>query len=374
MIRPSTLATTAIMRGFVENVYLTNYAPKLADPNVVDFSALQNMKPKQLIATNGNPQQAVAALTPDTISQGTVPLLEMLQVHKEQATGLSKAAQGLNDTLYVSGNSEEKMQRAMSAAQVRIQFMARRFAETGFKRLVEGVYKTIRDKMRGREIGYFDQNDVYKEVDPATLPDNMLLYIDADVGENGNSNTIRKMSMIGNQLLPALKAAGAGGAINPEAAVKIACKTLEAMDLDPLDYLVDYTSEDFKKKAIESRKMEEQAAEKARQLAETVQQLDIAQKNATMALTNIQSKNALQDNAKQLMVALDKSYQEWAKIQIAAAKEGVAAPQQPDIQQLLGIAMKTIQSDIAGDASAPKGAPETPQPQGPAAMLPEQMM
>jgi len=374
MIRPSTLATTAIMRGFVENVYLTNYAPKLADPNVVDFSALQNMKPKQLIATNGNPQQAVAALTPDTISQGTVPLLEMLQVHKEQATGLSKAAQGLNDTLYVSGNSEEKMQRAMSAAQVRIQFMARRFAETGFKRLVEGVYKTIRDKMRGREIGYFDQNDVYKEVDPATLPDNMLLYIDADVGENGNSNTIRKMSMIGNQLLPALKAAGAGGAINPEAAVKIACKTLEAMDLDPLDYLVDYTSEAFKENAAKSRKMEEEAAEKARQLAETVQQLDIAQKNATMALTNIQSKNALQDNAKQLMVALDKSYQEWAKIQIAAAKEGVAAPQQPDIQQLLGIAMQTIQSDISGDASAPKGAPETPQPQGPAAMLPEQMM
>ena len=34
MIRPSTLATTAILRGFVENVYLTNYAPKLADPNI----------------------------------------------------------------------------------------------------------------------------------------------------------------------------------------------------------------------------------------------------------------------------------------------------------------------------------------------------
>ena len=60
MIRPATMATTAILRGFVENVYLTNYSPKLADPNVVDFSALQNMKPKQIIATNGNPQTAVS--------------------------------------------------------------------------------------------------------------------------------------------------------------------------------------------------------------------------------------------------------------------------------------------------------------------------
>ena len=100
--RSSTLASTAILRGFVENTYLTNYSPKLADPNVVDFSALQNMKPKQIIPTNGNPAAAVAPLPPEQISTGTVPLLEHLQLIKEQATGMSKAAQGLQDDLYVS--------------------------------------------------------------------------------------------------------------------------------------------------------------------------------------------------------------------------------------------------------------------------------
>jgi len=261
MIRPSTLASTAILRGFVENVYLTNYSPKLADPNVVDFSALQNMKPKQIIATNGNPNAAVAALTPDTISTGTVPLLEALQMHKEQSTGLSKAAQGLNDTLYVSGNSEEKMSRAMSAAQVRIQYMARRFAETGFKRLAEGIYKMLRSKFRGREMNYYDQNDFMKSIDPAMLPDNMLLLVDADVGENSNSNIIKKMQLVGSQLIPALQQAGAGGAVDPSAAVKIACKTLEAMDLDPLDYLVDYTDPKFIEAAIQSRKDEAAAGQ-----------------------------------------------------------------------------------------------------------------
>ena len=87
--RSSTLASTAILRGFVENTYLTNYSPKLADPNVVDFSALQNMKPKQIIPTNGNPAAAVAPLPPETISPGTVPLMEHLQTIKEQATGMS---------------------------------------------------------------------------------------------------------------------------------------------------------------------------------------------------------------------------------------------------------------------------------------------
>ena len=354
MIRPSTLATTAIMRGFVENVYLTNYAPKLADPNVVDFSALQNMKPKQIVATNGNPNGAVASMTPDTISTGTVPLLEMLQVHKEQATGLSKAAQGLNDTLYVSGNSEEKMQRAMSAAQVRIQFMARRFAETGFKRLVEGVYKTLRTKLRGKEVKFFDQNDMFKSVDPGMLPDNMLMYVDIDVGENSNNNIIKKMGMVGQQLIPALQQAGAGSVVAPEAAAKIACKTLEAMDLDPLDFLIDYTDPKFLEQAVQARQQEQQAGDVARKLEEKIKELDAIQREATVELTKVQSRNAMQDNTKQLMVALDKSYQEWAKLSIQAAEKGVTLDPHPGGEALLVIAKKIIEADLAkGDEQAP---------------------
>lgn len=369
MIRPSTLASTAILRGFVENVYLTNYAPKLADPNVVDFSALQNMKPKQVIATNGNPTAAVAPLTPDTISTGTVPLLEVLQLHKEQSTGLSKAAQGLNDTLYVSGNSEEKMSRAMSAAQVRIQYMARRFAETGFKRFAEGVYKMLRDKYRGKEFKYVDQNDFTRSIDPSSLPDNMVMYIDADVGENSNSNMVKKMDLVGSKLIPALQSAGAGGAVNPAAAVRIACTTLEALDLDPLDFLVDYTDPVFLKKAEEDRKAEALAMEKKKQLEEQVKQLDLAQRQATINLTNIQAKNAIQDNTKQLMVALDKSYQEWAKLYIDAAKEGVELPPQPKAEDLLAIAQKVIRSDLSFDASSPAGGIALPSVSGPAAAL-----
>jgi len=371
MIRPATMATTAIMRGFVENVYLTNYSPKLADPNVVDFSALQNMKPKQIIATNGNPQGAVASLTPDTISQGTVPLLELLQQHKEQATGLSKAAQGLNDTLYVSGNSDEKMARAQSAAQLRIQYMARRFSETGFTRLVNGVYKLLRTKMRGKTVKYYDQNNFFKSIDPSTLPDHMLMMIDADVGENSNSNVIKKMDLIGSKLLPALVQAGAGGAVNPQAAVRIACKTLEAMDLDPLDFMVDYTADDFKENAEKSRQGEIAANEKKQKLEEQKLQLDMAQRQATLDLTNIQSKNAMQDNAKQLMVSMDKSQQEWAKLFIAAAKEGVELPPHKSIDELLGIAKAVIKADIS-DASAPQGSTAPQALPGPA-MAPQQM-
>ena len=109
--------------------------------------------------------------------------------------------------------------------------------------------------------------------------------------------------------------------------------------------------------------------EKKKQLEEQIKQLDLAQRQATINLTNVQAKNAMQDNTKQLMVALDKSHQEWAKIFIDAAKEGVELPKPPNIEELLRIAKTAIDSDINMDASSPAGGIGLPQQQGPAAAL-----
>jgi hypothetical protein len=361
MARPSTLGTTAILRGFIENVYLTNYAPKLADPNTVDFSSLQNLKPKQLIPVTGNPNNVVASLTPDAISVGTVPLLELLQTHKEQATGLSKAAQGLNDLLFVSGNSEEKLSKAISAAQVRIQYMARRFVETGFKKLAEGVYKALKSKMGGQTQEYLSSKGYFRSVDPATLPECLSLEIDADVGENGNTNVVKKMEIVGKSILPALREAGAGGIIAPAAAANIAARTLEALDLDPLDYIVDYTAPDFAEKAEAARKAEEEAENRRRQLEDKIKQLDIKQREATIALTDIQGKNAIQDNARQMMVAFSKYLQDWAEIEIKAAKEGVElTTKPPKAEELMMRAFELIRTDLAMPTKVSATEQETP--------------
>ena len=189
--RSSTLASTAILRGFVENTYLTNYAPKLADPNIVDFSALQNMKPKQIIPTNGNPAQAVQPLPAETISTGTVPLLEHLQLIKEQATGMSKAAQGIQDELFVSGNSEQKLQQVQNASQKRVQHIAKRFAETGFKKMIGGVYQTMRRNMKTKQKVY--QSGVYSEIDPSTLPESLEVEIMLNIGENAMNTVAQRL-------------------------------------------------------------------------------------------------------------------------------------------------------------------------------------
>ena len=338
--RSSTLASTAILRGFVENTYLTNYSPKLADPNVVDFSALQNMKPKQIIPTNGNPTAAVAALPPEAISSGTGAVLEHLQLIKEQATGMSKAAQGLNDTLYVSGNSEQKLSAVQSAAQKRIQHIARRFAETGFKRLISGIYETMVKNMKGKQSYALD--GIYGSVNMSELPSKMDVEIFLDIGENSNATVIGKLGKIGSEILPALNNQGAGMAVKPEAPAVLATKLIEAMNIDSNDFLEDYTTDEFREKAQKVLQEQSKAKQVEKQLTERKQVAEAALSEANVTYTNAQAKNTMDDNSKQLAVAIDKHYQEWADLTIKAVKEGAELPQHPGFDQIVMIARKLI--------------------------------
>ena len=356
--RSSTLASTAILRGFVENTYLTNYAPKLADPNVVDFSALQNMKPKQIVPTNGNPAAAVQPMPPEAISTGTVPLLEHLQLIKEQATGMSKAAQGLNDTLYVSGNSEQKLQQVQTASQKRIQHIARRFAETGLKRLVMGLYHCARVNMGKMSFSMYGK---MTEVDMGLLPMDMEVEIFVDLGDNSNNSKMQKLNQVGQHVLPTLNQHGQGLVIKEEAAATLATQLVASMGLEPSDYFEDYTTDEFRERAQKAVQEQTEEAQKSKALEDRKLEADAALAEANVKFTGAQTKNTYDDNAKQLAVSIDKHFQEWSDLQIKAVKEGAELPPRPDYAQILLMA-KQLLGDPDGQGMPQQG---VQQPQGP---------
>lgn len=338
--RPSTLTSTAILRGFVENTYLTNYSPRLADPNVVDFSALQNMKPKQIIPVNGNPMNAVQMLTPENVSPGTVPLLQQMQTIKEQAHGLSKAAQGLNDTLYVSGNSEGKLGQVQTAAQKRIQHIARRYVQTGIERLVAGVYKTLRKKA-SKSKGYLDRDGFYRVVELQELPKRISFGVQANVGENSNENLAIKYQKVA-QILATLNETGRGMVIKEEADARLASMALQAMDMDPMDFIEDYNSEEFRQNAEIAQKRKLELEDRENDIKELIAKYDILAKESNARYLSTQADNAMQDNAKQLVIAMDTHYQKWAELAMKADKEKTPRPEQPDFSQMSAVAYELI--------------------------------
>jgi len=76
------------------------------------------------------------------VGQAAFPLVEYLDMVKETRTGISKASQGLNaDALQSS--TRAAVAATISAAQGRIELVARVFAETGLKRMFRGLLRML---------------------------------------------------------------------------------------------------------------------------------------------------------------------------------------------------------------------------------------
>ena len=328
MARPQTQATTAIMRGFVENVYFGNYGRTLADQKVVDFAALQNPLPKQIIATNGSPANAIQQMNPEPISPGTSGMLEFLGLQKEQSTGLTKTALGLNDTLYVSGNSEQKMGSAQSAAQVRIEHIARRFVESGIKDLCRGILREMRSNLKNPFKYKTDKGYASLSIEELQLmPTNMDLEIKANLGENSNENMNQKLSQVA-QLLPVMaENPEASPYINTKAAFNLATDILANMGLDPTRYLVDPTDE-LAQQQIQQKQQEVQQRQEQLQQAEADKaRLDSETAAANISYLKAEVDNKKIDNKRQLLEAEDESNRKWAEIAIKAqGTEGAQVP------------------------------------------------
>ena len=328
MARPQTQATTAILRGFVENVYFGNYGRTLADPNVVDFQALQNPVPKQIIPTNGNPAAAVQQLQPEPMSTGTASMLEFLGLQKEQSTGLSKTAMGLNDTLYVSGNSEQKMTGAQNAAQIRIEHIARRFVETGIKDLCRGVLREMKSNLKNPSTYKTDKG--YASISPEelqTMPTNMDLDIQANIGENSNQSLAEKLLQL-TQLLPQMAQSPTSEAyINPMSSYNLALDILKNMGMDPTRFLNDPATPEFQKAQQEAQQKKDQDREELRLAEKASIQLDLVTKEANISLIKAEADNKKIDNKRQLLQANDDSNREWAELKVKA--EGTEGAQLP---------------------------------------------
>jgi hypothetical protein len=156
-------------------------------------------------------------------------------------------------------------------------------------------------------------------------------------------NKITKLSKVGGEILPMLNEKGAGIVIKPSAPAIIATQIIEAMQLDSNDYLEDYTTDEFKEKALKAIQRQSKMAATAKELDQKKKMADVALAEANVGYTNAQSKNTMDDNSKQLAVSIDKHFQEWADLTIKASKEGTQLPEHPSYDQILMMAKQVIQ-------------------------------
>lgn len=136
---------------------------------------------------------AVQDMATPFIAQQMMPLLEYMDEIKAQRTGVTPASQGLDADLLQS-TTKAAVTAQISAAQERIELIARTFAETGCKQLFTGLLKLIcrhQDKpmlvrLRGE----------WTPVDPTTWDEDMDCTVSVALGRGDDAQQMNFLGMI----------------------------------------------------------------------------------------------------------------------------------------------------------------------------------
>ena len=143
---------TALLRGTLDNVYLANNGRHAIDVNRVNLDDMLVSRPGGVVRVDGSLGDAIMPLQHSTTGNVAVPVMEYVDRIASKRTGVSEAMQGLNSNSLNNSLGAGTNQAIVSAAQQRIKFIARTFAETGIKALFRGIHALTLKHARKPEI------------------------------------------------------------------------------------------------------------------------------------------------------------------------------------------------------------------------------
>ena len=186
---------TALTRGMLDNVYMTN-RPRPAINGRVDILSVLDVTPGRPIQVSGNenPANAIQWSQVPSIIQPALVALEHMDAVRENRTGVTRYNQGLD------ANSLNKtasgINNIMSAAQQRQELMARVMANTGVSRLMRLIYRAAKRCATGEPVSYYGGQD-WNTCNPAAWPDDMHLEVSVGTGTGNKVQEIQNLLMVG---------------------------------------------------------------------------------------------------------------------------------------------------------------------------------
>lgn len=133
---------TALQRGLLDNVYFTNAQRVLYDKNVVDVGMLQINRPGGHIAVDGPVTGAAMPIPVNAMAGQLLPVIDYMDQVKETRTGVGRMTSGI-DADVLAQSTKGAYVDAKSAANQRIEAIARIFAETGMSSLYSSVHRLL---------------------------------------------------------------------------------------------------------------------------------------------------------------------------------------------------------------------------------------
>ena len=135
------LIKSTMMRTLLDNAYNQNYGRYAVLEGQANLDDLLTQRPGGVVRVKS--PNAIMPLPTPALEPYSFQMLEYIDGIRESRAGVSKMSQGMNENALTSHTTATAVNAVMTAAQSRVELVARNFAETGVKDLMISIYKLL---------------------------------------------------------------------------------------------------------------------------------------------------------------------------------------------------------------------------------------
>ena len=188
MVTDLQVIKSTIMRQMLDNLYLTNNSRVGAVEGQVNLDDLLSSRPGGIVRMRS--PGMVQPLAVPQIGQSAFAMLEYVDQVRDQRTGFSKASMGL-DPSTLQSTTASAVNATIQGAQLKIEMIARVFAETGCRDLAKGVLHLLQKHQDSERVVRI--RGEFVAIDPRAWDNEFDLSIEVGLG-NGRED--EKMGML----------------------------------------------------------------------------------------------------------------------------------------------------------------------------------
>ena len=184
------LIKSTLMRNLMDNMYNQNFGRFAVLEGQANLDDLLTQRPGGLVRVKS--PNAVMPLSTPPLEPYTFQMLEYLDSVRESRAGVNKYSQGLNDKALTSHTTATAVNSVMTAAQSRVELIARNFAETGVKDLMLAIYELVQ-KNQNKERVVLLRNQ-WIEIRPDMWRDKMDCTVSVGLGHGNKDQQLMHLS------------------------------------------------------------------------------------------------------------------------------------------------------------------------------------
>lgn len=157
---------------------------------------------------------AVEALPTPALDQSAFQVLGLADSWAERRTGVSERGQGLDPRMFNSNTAATTAETVMSAAEQKLELIARIFAETGLKELMLGIH-AIGLKHEHPERKIRNNNGEFIAIDPTQWRTRYDMNVTVGIGNGSKNQQMLQMQQIAQSMQSVVNAGGLGTIVTP---------------------------------------------------------------------------------------------------------------------------------------------------------------